>query len=156
MKKLTIILCLIFSVSLYSQQKFEQKAFDYFLNSIANTDFPNLGKIKFSGTAEFATSGSLFGIDCLKKDENLFVRENGFKTQEDLVEIENKSKINLSKKPLKKRSDKINLMIYQVLKITDKNIVTLKVTHNGTGTFYYLVINRNYEIIEWCKSNFII
>ena len=28
-------------------------------------------------------------------------------------------------------------MIYKVLKITDKNIVTLKVTHNGTGTFYF-------------------
>ena len=150
MKFFFVIAFIIFAQISYSQEKFEQKAFDYFLKNIITTDYPSVVKIKFSGVAEFSTSGSLFGAECFTKEENIFLIDNGFRSQKILIKIENNFK-NIQKKG----NEKLSMKIYQTLKINNKYIVTIRVSQKENGAFYYFIFDKDYEI-KWCKSTFLI
>ncbi len=156
MKNLIIIIFLFLIENSYSQQRLEQTTFDYFIKNVSNIDYPKLGKVKFSGKAELATSGSLFGVECLDKEENLFVLENGFKPENSIIYLNNDSKQTLRKKPRKERTEKLSLTIYQTLKINEEYLVSLTVTEKGKGANYYFIYDRNLKLIKWCKNAFLI
>ena len=153
MKNFIFLSWLFISSSSFCQYNPEQSAFDYFFQHIIEKDYPS-GKIKFSGFVEQSTSGSFSGPECLTVEERLSFINGGFKEKPNVVKIiDGYSKIRKSD-----RQQKLMLNIYQPFRLnSEKNIITIVVSiKHQRGTSYYLILNNNSEVIDWCKSNFII
>lgn len=155
MKKVIFTIFLLLAQISYSQEKIEQKAFDYFINNIMEVEYPKLCKIKFSGVTEPKTSGFFDYVECLKDDENTIIKQNGFKTKDNVIKIENDSRNILNKKPKRERKQKVKMLLFQASAMNNEYFVTIEMLEKEGGQLFYLIFDKDYEIVKWCKDGFI-
>lgn len=158
MKKLFLILFCLTNLNIVLSQNLipkEQIAFDYFFDKIfIETYQEKISKLEFTGFTEADLSSFIpFYDSCL--DEQI-----SKSLYEALKENKNKNfvKINLdelkkTKVVLKKRKLKFRINIFKVSKIKDLYYVQIEIVkkkHNIDS--FYLVINEDSKVINWCKT----
>ncbi|NNT71398.1 hypothetical protein HKT18_04125 [Flavobacterium sp. IMCC34852] len=155
MKNMYFIILFIASQISYSQKEIEQIAFDYFIENIITTNYPKLGKIKFSGYTQTDTSGLSGGGECFTDYEFDFIHKNGFKPDDKIIQIENDSQKFIDLKPKRERKQKVKIFVYQGLKLKDGYFVAIKTEDAEGGYLYYLFFDNSHNYIKHCNEGFI-
>lgn len=153
MKTYIFIIFLLSFKAINAQSTIEQTAFDYFFDYIIENEYEN-PKIKFSGNTEPAITGTLLDFECINKEDLIYLYKEGFKES---VSIGIKNKKYIKKNCIKGKRKKLYLKIYRSLKFEDYNLILIKITEKKrNSTNFYIKINQNSEVIDWCKTVFII
>lgn len=154
MKKIIYIAFLLCVGIINAQESVEQIAFDYFFENIVKDEFATQRlKLKFSGKTEPSTTGAFSTVECLDKNESTNLIDNGFK-ESISININEKNLINQLNIYCKKgKRRKFNLRIYRGLDIDDNKLILLKLNEKNKRTYYYYVkVDKNLEVISWCKT----
>ena len=128
----------------------EQIAFDYFFDAIAATNYQE-AKIKFSGKTETVTTGTLFNVECISKENLAILYRDGFQNASALC-LKNEKLVLFNQKNGSNKKIKTSLRIYRSIRLDDFELVLLTVTKkHSSSTFFYIKINNENEIIDWCS-----
>lgn len=130
-------------------------AFDYFIKNVVMNDYPKIGKIKFDGYTQSDTSGLFSYGECFTDYEFKFILENGFKSNDKVVKIENNSQEIINLKLKRERKQKIKIFVYQALKLDNGYFVAIKSEEKEGGYLYYLFFDNNHNIVKYCNEGFI-
>jgi hypothetical protein len=135
---------------------FEQKALDYFMVNVFDSNYQKLKTIEFSGFTEDHMTNFEFGHNCFSTD---------FKLELDLInnslnKILPKKKIILSKRsnlkvrPLHKNSSKIfKLSINQANELNNKIYVSIQLLKLSYLVDIYLFeFDKSGDVLRWCRT----
>ena len=152
MKKYFWVISFFFTVLINAQESIEQIGFDYFFKNIIINEFQSQNvKIKFSGKTEPTTSGSLTSVECLDRNESKTLIDSGFK-ESSIIKINDNGFIDEFNKCKKGRRRKIVLSVYKNLTINDNKIILLSLYEKKRRTYYYYIkVDKNLNVLNWCK-----
>ncbi len=137
-----------------TQESVEQIAFDYFFKNVVKNEFATQRlKIKFSGKTEPSTTGAFSMVQCLDENESINLIDNGFK-ESTAININAKDLINqLNTYCRKDKRRKFVLRVYRSLDIDNNKIILLKLNEkNKMAYHYYVKVDKNLDVISWCKT----
>lgn len=152
MKQLFFLISILFQISSFCQinNSLEQKAFNFFVDNILETDLSSYNVI-FKGKTTKYLSFAYFKPDCINDEEFENIRNQ-------IVKLDYRKKINITsfrKKSKRNCNKRVKLYLHQsneINRINNKKIVTLAYTINKV-TYSYDFIFENDELITWCKNS---
>ena len=153
---------IVIFVSIYGNAqsiKYEQNAFGYFMDSIFYENYKKIKRIDFSGLTEDELSTLSFGKNCFTDEPQLALKllENGMHKKFPKKEIIFPSKCEIKIKPVRAKSSKkrLKLSIKQANEIDNKIYITIElVNFYNTVDMYLLELDKNGNVLRWCKTGF--
>ena len=150
-KKIRPVIIIIFSLIFYSsnaQQSYEQIAFDYFFANIFPKEYSEkICKINFSNETETVISAFGHYKPCFDEKEVLF--SHSTKT-EAIVPIKTE---NVNEVKFIKRKSKYKINVLKTYFYKDYYYAQIEFTKKNEFTnAYYLKINKDKNVIKWCKT----
>lgn len=143
--KTLLILLVLFTGTVNAQTTDEQIAVDYFFENILPKEKV---KVKFSGKTESETSGTIFFPDCLTKSEISTLYKDGGKES---------TSIPINAKDYIKKSNKNHVGKYwsmyvcRSIKISKNTIVVIELVKKQLKiNYYYLILDENSKVVNWC------
>ena len=149
MKGTFILVLFLYGLTVNSQSRSEQIAFDYFFSDIFSKEYSEeICKIRFSGFTEKEVTNYGHYKPCFKDDEFNFENSANYGA---IVELSTNN-VN-SKIKFKKRKTKFRIYVLNAFEKEKYNIVQVEFTKNNEYTdAYYLKVNKNGKVEKWCKS----
>lgn len=147
------------SFSLNAQSiKYEQKAFEYFMDKVFNNNYKKVKSIEFSGFTEDKLADLSFGKNCFNDEPQLALSliNNGLHKVFPKKEIVFSSKYQIKVKAVSRKSSKrLKLSIKQANEINNKLYVTIELVNiYNTLDIFLLELDKNGDILRWCKTGF--
>jgi len=160
MKRILIIIITLYgSISFAQEMKYEQKAFDFFLENIYPKEFSEVKKVKFDyqtkGTkAEFGISENCFEGDKIKLRNRLGENAENKTFSPKQIKVKESTKIKFKKTCL---FCKYECFVSIANAVSDDEIyVAIKIYNkNRFSKIYFLELDNNANIKRWCRTGYI-
>lgn len=152
-KKGVFYICLSFSFMLskvYAQETIEQSAFNYFFSEIFINEYSNeVNSLGFSSLAEGGTNDGFYYSPCFTKEIIDYPESDTNESPKKIITS------NINSVKFKNRKLRYNLKIFRALVWHKEYIVQIHIQRRDRVDIYFVRLNLDGHIFDWCKTGII-
>lgn len=153
MQKLIFIILVIPNLSNAQQFQFEQKAFDYFFDSLFRTEYTDLNTIQFDNSTEEELTEFGLLTDCFDGAQvwgKLLDNAHDKFFPKKSIDVTKVTNVCFKKRKVK---SKIRMYVLQATKVDDRVYVSIGLIKQLHWTkAYFFEMDQSGTIVRWCKT----